>query len=152
MLERSSFKKSSKETLNLKFKTSKETLNTYIQDYIDLKKELQKKVLDYLSDQNESDSEFYSILIQTMNDQEITQKKLDLLEFLHFLSKVSNNYHRNQFFYAKIEKIILFLKESIQKQITDEVIFNIFKRNKKILLFLFESKIITPNHTIANVN
>lgn len=84
---------------SLKFKTSRKSLNTYIQNYIDSKKELQTNVLDYLSDQKESDNESYSILVQTINDQEITQKKADLLEFLHFLVNVSNNYHKNQSFF-----------------------------------------------------
>ena len=68
---------------------------------------------------------------------------------MHLISKIENNYHRFPYFFSKIERILLFFKESVKKYFSNSEIFNIFKSNKRILLFLIEQRIIVIDEYIA---
>ena len=71
------------------------------------------------------------------------------MSLLHLISKIGNNYHSFANFFSKIERILLFFKEDIPKYFSNSEIFNIFKSNKKILLFLIEQQIIVIDEYIA---
>ena len=51
----------------------------------------------------------------------------------------------------KIEKILIFMKDTIKQTFLNHEIFEIFKTQKRILLFLIEEKIIEINEEIANL-
>ena len=125
--------------------------NPNIQDYIKHKIELQQNIIEYLKTPDENDEAFFSI-IHIIIDNNIQNKKNDFLEFLHLVVMISNNYHRHISFFKKIMKILKYFKENIQQNFSNTTIWNIFNSNMKILLFLFEEKILIPNlNLISNI-
>ena len=63
--------------------------------------------------------------------------------FLHLLYGDYNTIKK------KIEQLSNYLTEPIKKYLSNNVIFNIFVKNKRILLFLIEEKIIILNTRIV---
>ena len=60
---------------------------------------------------------------------------------MHFLLTVVNNRHRDTNFFSKIERILLLFKDELTKLKNDEI-FQLFRSNKRILLFLIEEEIL----------
>ena len=106
-------------------------------------KVLQSNILSFIDYEETYDDEKFQYLQEIFDDQKIKSddKKLKLL--LHLLLKISNNHHRGVQFFSKIEKILLFFKYEITKFLTNSQIFDIFKSNKRFLLFLMEEKVFT---------
>ena len=67
------------------------------------------------------------------------------------MCKISKNYHRYPIFFQKIEQIVNYLVPTIKQSFTNTELFNIFKRNKRFLLFLLEKKIIEIDENIFNL-
>ena len=80
-----------------------------------------------------------------LNDQEKSNK---LIEIIKIISQILNH-HRTTNFFIKIEQILSHFKENIKKTFSNSEIFNLFRHNKRILLFLFKEKILTINESIA---
>ena len=59
--------------------------------------------------------------------------------FLYLLAFISNNHHRDFDFFEKIFKIIIQFKDIITQKFTNLEIFLIFKKNKRVLLFLINT-------------
>lgn len=121
-----------------------------IQQCIQKKKDLQQALLDYLSSSNKIE-ENYQNLIRLLDDQSVAQNKYELTEFLHMISYISNNHYRSPTLFSKVEKILLQYKKEIQDSISNRTIFNIFKNNKKALLFLFDKKMLIPDMYITDI-
>ena len=118
------------------------------QEYLEKMTTIQSHILKYMNN-NPNDDENYHILMKYLEDQKIRENKYFIKELFHLILHISNNYHRTPKFYDKIDKMIsAFLKE-MKDYFSNYEIFNIFKGNKRILLFLFEQKIITPDASIA---
>ncbi len=109
---------------------------------------LQRRLLNYI-EKEQSLEENYQNLELFFKDLKIQDNIYLLSIFLHLISEIANNHERSPTFFGKIEKIILFLKKPIQKQFTNSQLYNYFKKNKRILLFLFEEKLITIDKDIA---
>ena len=77
-----------------------------------------------------------------LNYIKIRDNKNELKLLLHLLSNISNSYHRYPVFYSKIERILQIFKEDIKKNYSNSETFDIFKSNKRILLFLIEEEMI----------
>ena len=86
-----------------------------------------------------------------IDDKKIRDSHYDLKTFLHLLLKIANNHYRSPTFFNKIEKILLLFQEDIKKFFSNFDVFNIFKKNKRVLLFLFEEKILTPDGAISYI-
>ena len=108
-------------------------------------KEIQNNLLLYI-DQGDNIEENFQNFIDFF-DSKSNDKYLILV--LHLISQISNFHHREQDSIAKIEKILLFFKEEIKQKYINSVIYNIFKNNKRILLFLIKNEIITVDKYIA---
>ena len=122
-------------------------LNIFIREYLEIMKPINEKIIDYIEDDNEKE-ENIQIIIQYINDKKIVKSKNDLKSLLHLISKISNNHCQNQNFYPKLLMIIKTYENEIKSKLTNFSIFNIFKSNKRILLFLFEEKILIPDENI----
>ena len=72
-----------------------------------------------------------------------------MTSLFHLITKISNNHYRFPYFFEKIQKILLDLKDSIIKNYTNYEIFHIFKSNKRLLLFLIEEKILKIDEKIV---
>ena len=78
-----------------------------------------------------------------------TFNKHEFKSLLHLILRISDNHYRGTNFFNKIEKILLFFKDDIKNKMSNSEIFQIFKSNKRILLFLIEEKIMILDEIIA---
>lgn len=62
---------------------------------------------------------------------------------------ISNNHHRVASFYTKILNILQIYKDQIMQMFSNEDMFNFFKGNKRIILYLIEEKIMNIDENIA---
>ena len=85
-------------------------------------------------DKARDDAEYESI------KNKIKDNKYEFQSLLWILLKISNNHHRTSMFFDKIERILEYLKDVLQKYSNFEL-FHFFASNKRILLFLIEAKI-----------
>ena len=110
-----------------------------IQQIIDQKKEYYNPLLIFL----ESNIDDESLIFKDFDEK-------GFKEILYLISKIAKNHHQNAGFFSKIEKFLLYFEDKIKQTFSNSEIFNFFKSNKKILLFLFEKKIITIDESIIN--
>ena len=134
------------------FKMEIDKNNEKLQKYIEEMKEIQEKLLSFINstdDDNEAYDPFED-LKDILAKQKIQRKHQKLKSFLKLILNICNNYHRPTNFFERVEQILKHLEEAIKKTLTRKEIFNIFKSNKRILLFLFEEKIIIINQNIID--
>ena len=110
-----------------------------IDEYIEKMEKAQNYFLEFLENENNSEENFQN-LINFIVDFKIQENQQDLKEFLHLLFNILNNHKRLPNFFSKIEQIVQYVKEDIKKYFNNSEIFNIFKDDKRILLFLYEEK------------
>ena len=120
----------------------------YIPEYLEKMKSIQQNILEYINDEDDSEDKF-----QNINDL-ITKNKIDdtkdeFKTFLYSLTKISNNHQRSANFFSKIERILESLKNDLLKFFSNSELFHIFGSNKRILLFLIETKIFIIDESIA---
>ena len=101
---------------------------------------IQEAFLDYLDNEENIDKNFENFN-QLFEDAKIRDCKHEFRLFLHFILKVTNNRHHTPNFFNKIDRILQFLKDDF-KEFKNEIIFQLFQGNKRILLFLIEEKIL----------
>ena len=118
-----------------------------IQQYFDIKKKLYNSVLSFIDDFNCDDHDFQS-LIAFIKSNNIQESREELSHLLRLISNLIDSHHRNPYFFEKIEKIILNIKDAIQQFFSNIEIFDIFKSNKRIVLFLLEKEIVKLDQSI----
>ena len=118
-----------------------------LQKYIDSKKEFYSSVLNYLESSDCSDDEFKS-LIKIIDVQQFDKSDKEYEHFLLMIEHISNNHHRDEIFLKKIFQILQYYKNQIKKTLSNLQIFNIFRANKMLLLFLIENEIIEVDENI----
>ena len=117
-------------------------------DYLEKMKSTQQNILEYINDEEDPESKLQNIKdILTKN--KIKDKKDELISFLCLLAKISNNHHRTPNFISKIERILEYLKDDLQKLFSNSELLHIFRSSKRILLFLIETKILIIDKSIA---
>ncbi|KAK8846928.1 hypothetical protein M9Y10_019497 [Tritrichomonas musculus] len=114
------------------------------EEYLEEMKRIQKNLLDFLECNDEN-----ATLTNIFEDNRFHEDKHELISILHFVLKISNNHHRDENFFSKIEEILQFFKEDIKTKLSNSEIFNIFKSNKKILLFLNQEFLFTFDEQIV---
>ena len=120
-----------------------------IQSYLKNIEDFQKCLLEYL-DNEISESEYLN-LINFFQDQIINSKIQEAKETLQLLLNIINNHHRTPNFWSKIDKFLLNFKDSLKQTLSNFEIFDIFKSNKRILLFLIKESIISFDQQIINI-
>ncbi|KAK8870628.1 hypothetical protein M9Y10_008515 [Tritrichomonas musculus] len=120
-----------------------------IQNYIDQKKIIYTTLLDYIKDQNSMKENLEEIL-QNFEKANFFEKRSEFFSFLRLISKISKNHNRVQNFNEKIDNIFLFIHNKLKREFSNKGIFNIFKRNKRILLYLIENQIIEIDEFVLN--
>lgn len=103
---------------------------------LDKMREVQNNLLGYLEDKV-SINDCFKVISKS---NQILYKYL--FQVLNLIAQIANNHYRYNNFIHKIEKLILFLKQDIKRNYSNSDIFDIFKYNKRILLFLIEQKIL----------
>lgn len=121
-----------------------------INEYLSKMEALQQALISFIDSESEMEENF-QILLQIFEDHKIRDDRNELKLFFKLITKISNHFYRPQNFFEKIEKIILLFKKEIIEKFNQTEIFDLFKNNKRILLFLFNEKIISMNQTIADI-
>ena len=111
---------------------------------------IHKSTIKYI-DYEDNSEENYVDLISQLNDQKFHENKYKLKLYLQFLSDVIDNHYRANNFYEKIKKIIMNYKSNLKIDFSNSEIFNIFKNNKVILLFLIKEQILTIDNSIIDI-
>ncbi len=112
-----------------------------IQEYLDEINKIQTNIHYFLDDTIDAEENFQN-LMTLFDDQNIHHDKFKLKLILHMIVEISNNYHRFHNFFSKIEQILLAFKKEIIDFYPNWEIFNIFKSNKRVLLFIIKENII----------
>ena len=112
-----------------------------IKEIVDNMKSIQKYIINFIENEDMLE-EYYQNLGDIITKQKIHENKYLLISTLHLLTEIGNYHERCSNFFEKIEKIIIIFQDPIKKFFSNSQIFNIFKSNKRILLFLFKEKMI----------
>lgn len=108
------------------------------QEYLEKMKSFQMMLINFIENgDNEENFENIKIFIK---DEKINDNQQKLKSIIHLLNNISKSHYRSPCFFSKIIQI---LKEPIKKYFSDFDLFNIFKTNKQILLFLIKEQMIT---------
>ena len=121
-----------------------------ISKYFKTQSQLEQLILATLQN-DENTEENFEILYNFVIEHKILQNKKDLLLMLKCLISISNNHQRSKVFFHKIERIFLILKmrKEMKESFHNTELFNLFKCNKRIILFLIREKILIPNDIIS---
>lgn len=113
----------------------------YDEIILDRMKKVQNYLLSFI-DTEEDIEESYQLITDIIVNEKIYENIQEFKLMLTLITRISNNHHRYVNFFPKIEKIILDIKAEIVQNFSNSEIFDIFKSNKRILLFLIESQIL----------
>ena len=119
-------------------------------EYIQDKKNFLEILLDYI-DGEENIEEHYQKLADYLDDKKIRENLSELKIFFILLTKISNFHNRSTDFFTKIEKLILLFKNELSNCFSKSEILDIFRSNKRLLLFLFEENILIFDQSICNL-
>lgn len=111
------------------------------QKYVEEKNELYSSLIEFLEN-SDVYIDGFEHLIQIINIEQIEGNREEIEHFLYLIHHISNNHQRSKYFFQKIFQIIEYYKDQIKQTFSNIEIFNIFRSNKLILLFLFENRII----------
>lgn len=120
------------------------------QEYFEKMKFIQSTIEQFLDNEGNIE-ENKEILTQNIISEQIIKDRIILKSILYLISKITKNHHRKLGFLPKIKKILTDLKSAIKENFTNLVIFNIFKKQKIILLFLLEQEMITFDSSIFEI-
>ena len=122
-------------------------MNAEIQEFLSKMKKIQTNLLQFI-DNSDNVEENFQNFIQIIDDQ-ISQNPQELKLLLRLINVISNNHHRTPDFFTKFEKILTHFKTQIIQNYSNFQIFHIFKKNRRILLFLIEENFLKIDKTIA---
>ena len=118
-----------------------------IKEYFDQKKEFYQLFQEYIDCEGDSNDK-YANLLAFFQKQKIGEDSNELVQLLRLLISFSNNHHRGPLFFSKIEKIIQHFEIQIKQTLSKSQLFQLFKKNKILLLFLIENKIMDVDKDI----
>ena len=121
---------------------------TYL-EYTKRMKEVHIKLLEFLDDTDNNEEKYQNLI--DMLDQSLKGNKHELKSFLHLIYYISRNHYRGKEFLKKIDQILKYLKMNILNNISNFMVFNIFKKSKAILLILIEQEILIIDKSIADI-
>lgn len=122
---------------------------TFIKEYLIKMREIQKYLLEYFENEETQENDFEK-LIQFLDEQINRENQHELKSFLHLISKIATH-HRPRCYFNKIEQILKNFANEIQKYYSNCELFNIFRSNKRLLLFLFEEKMLLPSQALKSI-
>ncbi|KAK8843609.1 hypothetical protein M9Y10_024668 [Tritrichomonas musculus] len=120
-----------------------------IQNFLAKMKKIESDLLDFI-EHDDSNVEDQKGLEQIFGDfKDIFSERNEFKNSLTLLVKIANNHFRQPNFFKKINSLLTKLKDQIKQSYSNSEIFEIFKSNKKILLFLIKEQIITVDSSIS---
>ncbi|KAK8840923.1 hypothetical protein M9Y10_027755 [Tritrichomonas musculus] len=118
-----------------------------IDGFVEKMKMIQNDLLDFLEDESDAEDK-YENFINLLSTQEIIKDQYKFKGLLYLINSIGNNHQCIPNFIFKVERLLRQFKEDIQKYFSNSKIFDFFRDNKRILLFLIEEKIITIDEYI----
>lgn len=115
-------------------------------EYLKKFRKVQKKILNFIEEEEDVEVHFENLKRVLINIK-IQNNFQDNKMILKLIFAISDNYRRRLVFFDKIEKILMIFKDEI-KNLSNQEIFNIFGKNKRILLFLIEHKLFVIDNII----
>ena len=112
-------------------------------------KTIQNIILEFLEDESNAE-ENYENFIKLVSQYHIKEDKQEVKSILRLINTIGNNHQRNYNFISKIEQLLEHFKEEIQKYLSNSEIFEVFKDNQRILLFLISEKMMIIDEYIAS--
>lgn len=125
-------------------------MEVLLQKCLDELKMMQEKILAFINEEANAEENFQN-LNSFINEHKFNDCRYKLKMSLHLIIKIANNHHRSSDFISKIEKILLIFKDKMKEYYSNNDIFNIFKSNKRILLFLIEQEMLKIDEYIAKM-
>lgn len=116
-------------------------------EYLGVMKKIQQNLLDLLDFEKNVEEKYQNL--KNIFDDKIRNDHKIIKSLMHLILHISNDHNRTEGFFKKIEQILMLFKDDLQKYFTNSELFNIFKSNKRILLFLIEEKIMNFDEFIA---
>ena len=89
--------------------------------------------------------------IDKIETYQLVKNKYEFKYFLYMILNISNNHYRQKSFFTRIEQIIQFYNSEIAHHFTNFELFHIFQSNKRIILFLFETKMLNIDEPIFKI-
>lgn len=117
------------------------------QEFIDKMKKIQESLLEFIDSQDCIEDKFQKLKI-IFDNQKIRDNTNNLKLFFRILIDITNNHIRKANFYHKIELILIYFKKDIITNYSNCEIFNIFKKNKRVLLFLINECVLKIDHFV----
>ena len=121
-----------------------------MESYIDDKKNLYSSILEFLEESDGYNNDGFQKLIDVIRNQQIEGNSEEMRRFLEIIKSIGENHHRDQHFNDEINQILEHYKDQIKQTLSNTEIFHIFENNKKIVLFLLKTNIITINDEICH--
>ncbi|KAK8849908.1 hypothetical protein M9Y10_018497 [Tritrichomonas musculus] len=115
------------------------------EEFLDQMRKIQENLLDFI-EKNEND--LHQSLLFMQNVSKIFDSKDKLKALLYLILNIIN-YHHTTNFYDKIDNVLSIFKNDIKYFFSNNEIFNIFKSNKRIILFLIENQLLIVDDLIA---
>ncbi|KAK8852936.1 hypothetical protein M9Y10_017930 [Tritrichomonas musculus] len=115
--------------------------------YIEKMKRIYECILEYI--RADDDEENYQNLQNVIKEFNILTNREDMKTIFNILIEISNNYRRKNNFFEKIEQILQIFKKVIPKYFSNSEIFCLFKRSKRILLYIIKEDLLTLDKTIV---
>ena len=117
--------------------------------YLEEKKDIQQIILQYF-ELEESKNDEETILKQLNRIKQVIEKYNTFIFVLKMILNLSNNHHRYKNFYKSIDQFLSFFQDQIKYRFSNKEKFEIFKSNKRILLFLMQKNILIFDEAIFN--
>ena len=89
-------------------------------------------------------------LVNNIKNQNIFENSDNIHEIMIIINKISKNHSRHQNLIQRTEKILNHYKDQIKQTFSNSRIFNFFKHNKRVLLFLIQQKIVVIDDEILH--
>lgn len=100
-------------------------------------------------DNDEQQEENYQKICQIITGHNFIQNNKELKPFIKLIQKLVRNHHRSSNFFDNIFKILEIFLKDIKQIYSNFEIFQLFKNDKRILLFLVESGALTIDEQIS---
>ena len=118
-----------------------------IDEYLVKMKLIQKNLHEFIEN-DDNEEENFKAFSESLEDQKIFHDRHELKSVLYMIIKISDNHFRASKFTSKIERLLSIFKDQICKYFTNAEIFQIFRKNKRILLYLIKNQILNIDEQI----
>lgn len=121
------------------------------QEYVNERKQIQSSLLAFIDQASAKEEENFQNLTNLIQEQQIAKDKDELTAFFHLISQISAHHHRTPNFHTKLDRVISIFADDIRENFLNLELFHIFKKNKRILLYLIQNDLIFLDENIAKV-